>query len=1021
MATVLVVDDRPINREFLRTLLSYANHRILEAGDGEEALNVARKEHPHLIIVDIIMPTMDGFEFVQALRKDSSIGETPVIFYSATYREKEAKAVAEQCGVLHVLMKPAEPEVILETVSNILGETVPQPSTDMHPGHPADLGLLTDVLQDTLSETRRVVARLAGVIELNLSLATKKELNALLQTFSRGAREIVTCGFACVGILGEQSQALEEFHIDGVGFNSAARFGKLLLNSGNIPSIVQQRTPTRIFSESKLSPLMFAGDMFLTHSFLGVPILDRDHVIGFLCFADKIGSSHFSYEDERLAVTLAAQLSVFYENAVLHSTLEKHARELENEIHSRNQAEELLNRLSNAVEQSGDSVVITDRDGRIEYVNPTFEKLTGFSKAETIGKTPRILKSGLYDQKFYQSMWKTILSGEIFRFQFTNRKKSGELFIEEQTIAPIRKKDGEITHFVSTGKDTTERDKAEKAYQAQNAVTRVLAESSTLADAAPRLLKLLCETSRSDFASLWICDSKPKTLHCIDTYHVNHSRYTEFDVKTRAKTVAPGSKGMLGTVWQTREPIWVANIQTFDEFERATAAEAAGIRSAFVFPAITKTGAVAIIELFSSEFRERDQGLVEMFSSIGVQIGQFIERKQSEEANLVLERQLLHSQKMEAVGQLAGGVAHDFNNLLMAMGSYLELLTMQIAPDHPASKIASEIRMITDQGSNLTRQLLAFSRNQVLSPKIIDLNQTITKIREMLCMLAGENIHVMTNLSGKAANVKADPGQVEQLIMNISVNAKDAMPHGGVLTIETENVELGQKDFTEGLDAVPGPYVRLRITDTGAGMDQETLSRIFEPFFTTKDEGKGTGLGLSTVYGIVRQSGGQISVNSKPGTGTTFQVYFPRVQETTEDKDLFANEHANLNGHGESVLLVDDNHAIRNAMGELLQLKGYRVHSATNGLEALDIVKNQLDKVEILISDLIMPGISGQDLSSRLRETFPRLKVLYMSGYTEEALKNERALDRDTRFVSKPIGIQHLLSVIRELLEGSQK
>ena len=374
------------------------------------------------------------------------------------------------------------------------------------------------------------------------------------------------------------------------------------------------------------------------------------------------------------------------------------------------------------------------------------------------------------------------------------------------------------------------------------------------------------------------------------------------------------------------------------------------------------------------------------------------------------------SQKIEAIGQLAGGVAHDFNNTLMAISAYAELLMTKSGKDDPVQKIALEILKSTSSGSNLTRQLLAFSRRQILSPKIIDLNYSVREMEHMLQRLLGADIALTTYFESDLKRIKADSGQVEQILMNLSINARDAMKKGGKLTIETSNVVLDETYAANHFDVTPGDYVLLAVTDSGTGMDEELLSHIFEPFFTTKEEGKGTGLGLATVYGIVKQSGGHISVYSQPNHGTTFKIYFPSQKEEVQLNEAPVTPYLNTNGQGETILLVDDNQAIRKVVAEVLELKGYRVLQAVNGKEAFEISIQPGTHIDVLITDVIMPEMNGYELGSRLREAMPHLKILYMSGYTEQAIQNHKVLDAGSEFVSKPVPMQALLLKIRQIL-----
>src|SRR5437868_1651407 len=513
-----------------------------------------------------------------------------------------------------------------------------------------------------------------------------------------------------------------------------------------------------------------------------------------------------------------------------------HARERQ-----RQDAEKMLRKLSRAVEQSADLVIITDRNGVIEYVNPAFEKLTGYTRQEALNQNPRILKSGQQGKALYQDLWTTILSGKVFRGTLVNRKKNGELFYLEKTISPVRDVDGSITHFISNDRDITERYK--------------------------------------------------------------------------------------------------------------------------------------------------------------------------------LEAQLRQAQKMDAVGQLAGGVAHDFNNLLMVISSYAELMLNAIGPDHHLHHNVKEIIDAARRAAELTRQLLAFSRKQMQDLQILDLNHVIAEIAKILGRVIGEDIQLTVLPGEKLGRVKADPVQVEQVVMNLATNARDAMPNGGKLTIETSNVNLDEAYVQEHAIVPPGDYVLLAVSDSGRGIQPEHLAHIFEPFFTTKEKGKGTGLGLATVYGIVKQNGGFIWVYSEPGLETTFKVYLPRALETLAV--LRPSQTVEVcSGGCETVLLAEDEIAVRQSTREFLTLNGYIVIEAKNGTEALAIARRYKGPIHLMITDVVMPHMSGAQLAQQPTVERPSLRFMFVSGYAETTVLRHGAIDVTTRFLQKPFSLKMLAKKIREVLDA---
>jgi two-component system, cell cycle sensor histidine kinase and response regulator CckA len=511
------------------------------------------------------------------------------------------------------------------------------------------------------------------------------------------------------------------------------------------------------------------------------------------------------------------------------------------DITEQKQTEEALLKLSQAVEQSPVTIVITDTKGVIEFVNPKFVQLTGYTREEVIGKDPGILKSGTTTPGGYRELWDTISSGGVWEGEFLNKKKNGELFSERATISAIKNKDGVITHYLAIKEDISDRK--------------------------------------------------------------------------------------------------------------------------------------------------------------------------------LLEAQLLQSQKMETVGRLAGGVAHDFNNMLSVIIGCAQLAMLRVPEGDKIWQYLNQISKAAARSSDITRQLLAFSRKEVISVKKVNLNAKIVETQATLGRLIGEDIDLTFKPATNLWTIEADPSQVDQILVNLAVNARDAMPGGGFLAIETANVRIDPTFCQFHLDAKPGDYVQVVISDSGSGMDSEILTHIFEPFFTTKDVGKGTGLGLATVYGIVRQNSGFITVYSELGHGTTFKLHFPRLSGEA-DVDAEATTPA-VTGSG-TILLVEDDPLVREMALQMLDEIGYSVIQAKSPDDAIDICRRG-ENLDLILTDVVMPGMNGKEMVEKIESFRPNLKVLFMSGYTSDLVAQRGVVDEGRHFIQKPFDIYSLNAKIEDTLRGERK
>ena len=405
-------------------------------------------------------------------------------------------------------------------------------------------------------------------------------------------------------------------------------------------------------------------------------------------------------------------------------------------------------------------------------------------------------------------------------------------------------------------------------------------------------------------------------------------------------------------------------------------------------------------------------------NGIVINVRDISERKEAEQERAKLHDQLQQALKMEAIGRLAGGIAHDFNNLLTAICGNIELAKLELDPTDPLQQYLVEAAHASDSATDLTRQLLTFSRRQLIEPRVINVNELLGKLRKMLGRLIGEDVELVTTFAEDLGSVRIDPGQLQQVLVNLCVNARDAMPDGGRLGIETGNSELDESFCHMHPDVEPGRFVRIAVIDDGQGMSEEVRQRIFEPFFTTKSEGRGTGLGLAMVFGAVKQACGVIDVYSELGMGTTFRIYLPRIEEPSEHLEQVMGR-VELPRGNELILLVEDSASVRELAAAMLKRLGYHVLIAANGGEALLIAEQHREVIDLLFTDVVMPGMNGRDLSERLQKSHPEMRVLFASGYTENTIAHHKVMDESMTYIGKPYSLQALSVKVRRVLDST--
>jgi two-component system, cell cycle sensor histidine kinase and response regulator CckA len=655
------------------------------------------------------------------------------------------------------------------------------------------------------------------------------------------------------------------------------------------------------------------------------------------------------------------------------------------------------------LEAAPDAMLVVNSRGQIVLVNAQTEKLFGYKRDELLNQRLEILMPHRFrlqhdvqrDQFFGNPHSRPMGSG----LELIALRKDGSEFPVDITLSPVKTEEGIVV--LSSIRDITER-KANEELARQNAEMKIkMAEENAELAAAKRELKIVAERERVSEA---LRKSEARVRRLVDS---NIIGICTGDLNGKLLDANDAFLDMLGF---TREDLksdqmrWdVLRPPEYREMDR------------IAIDRLKTTGAASPWE---TQFFRKDGS--RMFALIGVAT-LVAESGDLEAISFVLdlseqkrlEQQLRQAQKVEAIGQLAGGIAHDFNNLLAVIIGYSEMFEEQLSESDPLRPKAEQIRKAGQRAAALTRQLLAFSRKQVLEPTVLDLNAVIADTLKMLSRLIGEDIELVAVPAPDLGRVKADHGQIEQVILNLAVNARDAMPQGGRLTITTENAEMDEVFVRQHAGAVPGSYVMLAVTDNGCGMDHETQTHIFEPFFTTKGEGKGTGLGLATVFGVVKQSGGYVSVYSELGQGTSFKVYLPR----TDDFVAAAAKPGKGNVRGsETILIVEDAQPLRELARELLEASGYTVLEAINGEDAIRVAEKHRGHIHLLLSDVVMPIMGGWKLTEHMLRMYPDMKMLYMSGYTDEFMAHHGVLDSGVALLQKPFTKESLMSKVREVL-----
>ncbi len=931
--TLLAIDDKPDNLTTLSAVVRDAlpQTRVLTATNGPDGIALATAQDPDVILLDIVMPGMDGFEVCRRLKADEPLKDIPVVFLTALKTDAASRVKALETGAEGFLTKPLEPLELtaqiramakvkqanrrLQTEKAQLEARVAERTQalqakealfrNLFEKHTA-VKLVVDPFDGRIVDANEAAAFFYGWSRDELCRMKMMDINTLppeqvkarmedtrtgKQTFFEFRHRMADGSVRDVAVyssriesagkdllhsiihdITERKAAQKELEASYALLKIAgktARFGGWSVDlgtntmtwsdavadihempRGHAPAVSEgiqfyapewQEKIQRVFTDcvqkgipydERMEIISRTGKRVWVRT-TGEAVRDNTgHIVKVQGSFQDITRSKKNYDALQQA------------NEQLQKNYRKTSRILEDlkaEVQTREAREAELSKVTLAVEQAGETIVITDPDGTIQYVNPAFETVTGYSRTEVLGRNPRILNSGEQDEAFYQQLWKKITSGRIWQGRMINKRKDGRQFTEEATISPVHDGAGNIINYVAVKRDITEQ--------------------------------------------------------------------------------------------------------------------------------------------------------------------------------LELSAQFQQAQKMESVGRLAGGVAHDYNNMLSVIMGTAQLAMIKMDRSDPRYADFEQIEHAAQRTSEITRKLLAFARKQTVSPKVLDLNSAVEGMLKMLRRLLREDLTLFWHPGTEVWQVCIDPSQMDQILVNLCVNARDAIQGIGEIHIETGNVVLGSDDCTEHKGFALGEYVLVAVSDNGCGMDKNTLDLIFEPFFTTKKVGQGTGLGLPMVYGIMKQNKGFIYAYSEPGHGTTFKLYFPR-DTTGLDGETGPEELKPETGRGETLLVVEDEPALLAMATRLLESLNYKVLGATRPDDALVLAEKHAGKIRLLLTDVVMPEMNGRELADRISTRYPDMKRVLMSGYTADVIAGQGVLDNGMHFIQKPLSIQALAATVRQALDN---
>ena len=923
---ILCVDDEPANCELLENILVASGYGVISAANGKDALLKIKTREIDLVLLDVIMPGMNGFEVCREIKESKKFTNIPVIMITAL-NAKEDRIKGIEAGAEEFLSKPFDKTEVLARIKMLLK---------------------VKKLEAALAQSEKHYRRIFETSKDGLLILDKPE------------GKIIDINQAIVDLLGYPREDLLGKKVMDFGIlKDAADFKKVYTQLNNI---------------------------------------------GFAQYTDIL------IETNRGT----------YVNAEVYFTNE--SKEIQCNVRdiTERKREEKIRLMAMIVESSNETIIGQALDGSIITWNKGAEKCYGYTPEEIKGCSVSVLLPPDYSDDVPQILDKISRGENISNYETLRIRKDGSLIHVSLTVSPVKDATGKIVGASTIAHDITERKESEKAlsaleaelrdnYFTQSAINMILSESLeniSLEELLQKALNMILSIPGLSFEPIgiiYLVEDEPGTLVMKAQSNLSGP------VKKLCRRI-PFGTCLCGLAAQTRQ------IQSADHIDERheTCYEGMSPHGHYAVPILFGGRTLGVINIYLKEGVSRNQKEEDFLHSIANTLSGIIVRRHVEDERERLLTQLLQAQKMEAVGQLAGGISHDFNNILTAMIGYGHLLKMKMKEDDPLRTYADNILSLSDKAANLTQSLLAFSRKRIMNPCPANLNEIIKRIDYLLSRIIGEDIKLQTVLSEKDLIVMADSGQIEQVLMNLATNARDAMPKGGLLTIGTETLDIDEEFIKEHGFGNEGEYALISLTDTGAGMDRETREKIFEPFFTTKEVGKGTGLGLSMVYGIIKQHEGYINVYSEPGRGTTFRIYLPLIEAKVEE--IKPEVIQPVERGTETVLLAEDEDAIREFIKKLLGEYGYKVITVTSGQEAINEFKAHKDKIQLALLDVIMPNKNGKEAYEEIKKIRPDIKVLFMSGYPADIIHKHDIIEKGFAYIEKPASPTKLLRKIREVL-----